>query len=452
MQVGYLVDTNLIPDDGSSEVIARFADRVDDASCAMLIYPDVHYKKGSRSVNGMLVASDDRIFPALLGVANCGFTFGRLEGARIEQKEQLLETFAAYAKSAGPKPLSIDQTRTRLAQYVREAMERTTDRTFEFCGVHESDDIEALIDSVCPASVLRAASHSLGYLGGGNHFFELHRVNEIYAELNGLRVGDIVFVLHSDSGFAGNLINLLFSNLSELDYLSGLAGHKRRLAVRLSQLRYFSRFGNLVFKNVGETVRLLFSNRDQRSLNAHSELGKKLLLAFAIASAVGDMNRNQILDDYIDSARMTGMALRCDVYGSHSHDSVSVEKTNGRGRIIHRNGVQYVADSSCFMLPGALGTESFLFLNPKNEDAYLSANHGLGRLLDKHLAKEEFREGETEDKLRKDGTHLFRVGSGNLAEQHPGAFKNVESVAKVMERYNLGKRGARMQPIVVMKG
>ena len=306
MQIKYLVDSELIPDDGSSEVIARFAEGVDDSSGETLIYPDIHYKKGARSVNGMLIASDDRIFPALLGVANCGFTFGRIEGARIEQKEQLLDSFAAYSQNAGPKNLSNDEARERLAQYIREVLRKTTDNTFAFCGIHEDADIEALIDSVCPPRVLRAVSNTLGYLGGGNHFFELHRVDKVHEELNGLRVDDIIFILHTDSLYAGNLINLLFSNLSELEYLKGLAGYKTRLRMRLSQLRYFTTFSKLFFKNPKESLKLLFSNNDQRSIDAHSELGKRLLVAFAIASAVGDMNRNQILNDYIESTKIAG--------------------------------------------------------------------------------------------------------------------------------------------------
>jgi RNA-splicing ligase RtcB len=47
---------------------------------------------------------------------------------------------------------------------------------------------------------------------------------------------------------------------------------------------------------------------------------------------------------------------------------------------------------------------------------------------------------------------LFRVGSGNISEQNPNAFKNVFEVTEVMKKYNLGNRIAKLRPICSMKG
>ena len=98
MSIKYLVEENLIPDDGSKEIIENFSNKTADETLELLVYPDVHYKKGARVANGMLTASKTSIYPAMLGVANCGFAFGKLENITIEKKELLEKTFEEYSK------------------------------------------------------------------------------------------------------------------------------------------------------------------------------------------------------------------------------------------------------------------------------------------------------------------------------------------------------------------
>ncbi len=61
--------------------------------------------------------------------------------------------------------------------------------------------------------------------------------------------------------------------------------------------------------------------------------------------------------------------------------------------------------------------------NPNNESTYYSSNHGVGRFLDKHVAKKEFNNENTEEELKKRNMKLYRVGKGNISEQNPNAFK-----------------------------
>ena len=65
MSIKYLVKEELIPDDGSKEIIENFYNKTEDKTLDLLVYPDVHYKKGARVVNGMLTASDNMIYPSI---------------------------------------------------------------------------------------------------------------------------------------------------------------------------------------------------------------------------------------------------------------------------------------------------------------------------------------------------------------------------------------------------
>ena len=135
MRIRYLVNDDLIPKDGSHEIIKGFGENVRVMDAETLIYPDVHYKKGARSVNGMLISSKEHIFPALLGVANCGFTFGQLKGINISNKSQLLKAYASYAKYAGPKSISLDEIRNKLESHIKEDIKKSKNNIWHFCGI-----------------------------------------------------------------------------------------------------------------------------------------------------------------------------------------------------------------------------------------------------------------------------------------------------------------------------
>jgi len=456
MSIKYLVENELIPNDGSKEIIENFANKTQDDTLELLVYPDVHYKKGARVVNGMLTASKIFIYPAMLGVANCGFTFGKIENVSIEQREKLEKTFEEYSKVLKAYNDTYMYSKNEILDLFGEYLEKFyKDKKyqilFDFVGISSLEDLKMSFKKILTDEQIDIARKTLGTLGGGNHFFELQYIEETYNE--NYRKGDIIFILHSDSIAVGDRINLLFSNLSELDYLRfTLKGKAKRLLNRLRQIKYFIFKTQLFFKEPKEVLNLLYSQNNYRTIKANTETGKVLIKAFFLASVFGDMNRDMILKNYENIAKKILKDMKIKVLGSHSHDSLMVEKNKGEIKIVQRNGVQYLGDDKIFVLPGALGTESYFMFNPRNEDVYYSANHGVGRFLDKHVAKKEFDEKLTQEELRRRNMKLYRVGKGNISEQNPNAFKNVVKVISIMEKEKLGIRIAKLRPICSMKG
>ena len=456
MSIKYLVKNELIPNDGSKEIIENFTNKTQDDTLELLVYPDVHYKKGARVANGMLTASKTFIYPAMLGVANCGFTFGKIENVTIEQREKLEKTFEEYSKILKAYNKTYIYSKNEILELFEEYLEKFyKDKKyqilFDFVGITSLEDLKKSVKEVLTDKQIDTARKTLGTLGGGNHFFELQYIEETYNEE--YKKGDIIFILHSDSIAVGDRINLLFSNLSELDHLKfRLKGEAKRLLNRLRQIEYFVFKTKLFFKEPKEVLNLLYSQNDYRTINANTDTGKTLIKAFFLASVFGDMNRDMILKNYENIAKKILKDMKIKILGSHSHDSLMVEKNKGEIKIVQRNGVQCVVNDQTFILPGALGTESYLMANPNNEDAYYSSNHGVGRFLDKHIAKKEFDEKSTQEELRKRNMKLYRVGKGNISEQNPNAFKDVFEVTNIMQKENLGQRVAKLRPICSMKG
>ena len=456
MSVKYLVEESLIPDDGSKEIINNFYKKTNDKDLELLIYPDVHYKKGARVVNGMLTASDIFIYPAMLGVANCGFTFGKVKNVSIDDRKILEKSFAEYSKVLKAYNQTYIYTENEIYDIFDSYLERfykdeKYKYLFEFVGINSLEDLKKSVKDVLTQKQIDTARKTLGTLGGGNHFFELQYIEESYNE--DFKEGEIIFILHSDSIAVGDRINLLFSNLSELDHLRFKPkGELIRLLNRFRQMDYFIFKTKLFWKEPKEVVNLLFSQNNFRTINANTKTGKTLIKAFFLASIFGDMNRDMILKNYEKIAKSILNKIELEILGSHSHDSLMVEKYNNKYKIVQRNGVQRVKEDKYFVLPGALGTESYIMKNSNNEEAFFSANHGVGRFLDKHIAKKEFTNKNTEIELQKRNMKLYRIGKGNISEQNPNAFKNVFEVTEIMQKKNLGSRSAKLRPICSMKG
>ena len=455
MSIKYLVKEELIPDDGSKEIIENFYQNTKDDTLDLLIYPDVHYKKGARVVNGMLTASDDMIYPAMLGVANCGFTFGKIENVTIEDRERLEKSFEDYSKVLKAynhtKVYTNDEIYNIFYTYLDKLYKDDKYKElFEYVNIKSIDDLKNSVTEIFNSKHIDVASRTLGTLGGGNHFFELQYVEESYdGKYNN---GDIIFILHSDSIAVGERIMLLYSNLSELGYLKGIKGNLQKLLHKLRQIQYFTLKNGLFFKEPKEILNLLYSQDDYRTINTKTKSGKTLIKAFFLSTIFGDMNRDMILNNYEKVLKNQVSDVKLNVMGSHSHDSLMIEKNDNKIKIVQRNGVQCVVNDQTFILPGALGTESYLMSNPNNEEAYHSSNHGVGRFLDKHEAKEEFNNENTEEELKKRNMKLYRVGKGNISEQNPNAFKDVFEVTEMMKKENLGERVAKLRPICSMKG
>jgi RNA-splicing ligase RtcB len=443
VNVKYFVDEDLIPDDGSKEIIRSFDKAIDPDNNLVYIYPDVHYKKGARLVNGMLICSDRYIYPACLGVDNCGFTFGTVKTDSIGQ---LRESFAAYAKLLKDYTAYEKYSYAYIDSLFREYLGRDFRANFEFYEYIGTDTLEKVYrraGSIWHTMFRRTAKNSLCSLGGGNHFFEIQRIIEIYKASAAFQPDSFVFMLHSDSIATGNLINLTYSNLSELDNIQNpLRYLKSIIKHRIWQFLYFSKTLDLFYSPVG-VFKLLFSKKDHRTIRADIRLGGNLLFAHNLASLFGEMNRRLIIENWRKSQK-----LDIQIIGSHSHDSIRIEN----GKIIQRNGVQRIGNDKYFMLPGALGACSYIMENTYNRQAFYSANHGMGRMQDKYIARDVYTEEETRKGIQADDITLYRVGGGNIAEQNKRAFKDAAPVIKCMRKFNLGVEIAKTKPVAVIKG
>ena len=106
------------------------------------------------------------------------------------------------------------------------------------------------------------------------------------------------------------------------------------------------------------------------------------------------------------------------------------------------------------LIGGTMGTASYILVGATHtqELAYSSACHGAGRSMSRHAAKRRWRGRALIDELADQGILIRSPSLRGVAEEAPGAYKDVSAVVGAAEVAGLAKRVARLAPLVVIKG
>ncbi len=288
----------------------------------------------------------------------------------------------------------------------------------------------------------RRQKQETGTLGSGNHYGELQRVEEIYdqaaAARFGLRQDDVVFTIHCGSRGLGHQVGT--------DY-----GKRMRAAA--------AAFG------------IVLPDRELACAPIHSELGQAYLGAMRSAINCALANR-QVITALVRKA-MTEMfpGIRLDLLYDVSHNTCKVEEheVDGVTRTlhVHRKGATralapgHPALADFFretgqpvLIGGSMGSASYVLAGvPGNaQQAFGSACHGAGRAMSRHEATRRWRGRAVMDALRAQGVIVKTLSVREIAEEAPGAYKDVAQVIDVTARAGLARRVARLSPLISVKG
>jgi len=282
----------------------------------------------------------------------------------------------------------------------------------------------------------RRQRDEMGTLGSGNHYLEVDRVAEIFAEdaaaAFGLRTGDAVVLIHCGSRGLGHQIGS--------DYL-------RDMVVAAAG------FG------------LVLPDRELASAPIESELGRAYLGAMRAATNCALANRQiltqlarRVFADIVPDARL-------DLLFDVSHNTCKVEDHGGRRLFVHRKGATRAfgpdhpdvpeslrAIGQPVIIGGSMGTASYVLAGMSPERAWSSACHGAGRAMSRHAALRRWRGRELVDTLRQRGILIRSPSLRGVAEEAPDAYKNVGAVVDAAETAGLARKVVRLEPMIVVKG
>ncbi|MFT3708853.1 MAG: RtcB family protein [Archangium sp.] len=240
----------------------------------------------------------------------------------------------------------------------------------------------------------RLEPRDLGTLGGGNHFIELDRAHD----------GTTWLLVHSGSRGLG----------------SAIGHHHQRVAGNaLGALSLESDAGRACLHDLSWAFSFARANRDE-------------LLRVA----------REIVEDELQSSAQ--QETHVDVH----HNFVARERHFGEELLVHRKGAIAAPVDALAIIPGSMGTASYLVRGLGLDAAFASASHGAGRVLTRREAREQIRVARLERELRRVVHDEHRRES--LVEEAPSAYRDIVEVLEDEE--DLVAPVLRLEPIVVLKG
>jgi len=86
------------------------------------------------------------------------------------------------------------------------------------------------------------------------------------------------------------------------------------------------------------------------------------------------------------------------------------------------------------------------------EISFSSTAHGAGREMSRHAALRIWKADELKKELEAKNIFIKSATSKGIAEEAPGAYKDIEEVVEVSHQLGIGKKVARLRPMGVVKG
>ncbi|MFQ5972072.1 MAG: RtcB family protein [Alphaproteobacteria bacterium] len=283
----------------------------------------------------------------------------------------------------------------------------------------------------------------MGTLGSGNHYLEVQAVAEIYdptaAAAFGLqREGEVVVSIHCGSRGLGHQIGT--------EFLRDMVAAAAEYGIALP-------------------------DRELACAPINSPLGERYLGAMRAAINCALANREIIghLTREVFAGFFPGASLP--VLFDVSHNTCKIERHDVDGvrrrLYVHRKGATRAFGPDHPDLPdplrsvgqpvligGSMGTASFVLVGTPESEVYAfsSACHGAGRRMSRHQALKRWKGRELVDDLAGRGITVKSPSSRGVAEEAPGAYKDVEAVVIAAEKAKLARRVARLAPVLCIKG
>ncbi|TFH87910.1 RtcB family protein [Billgrantia azerbaijanica] len=282
----------------------------------------------------------------------------------------------------------------------------------------------------------------MGTLGSGNHYLEVQAVDEVFdpavAEAFGLSPGEVVVTIHCGSRGLGHQIGT--------DFLRDMLPAAAAAGIDLP-------------------------DRELACVPLRSALGERYLGAMRAAMNCALANREilahfarEVFADHFPGCRLE---LLFDV--SHNTCKEETHRVDGRERrlFVHRKGATRAfgpghpdlpddlrAVGQPVLIGGSMGTGSHVLVGtePTVSGAFASACHGAGRAMSRHAARRRWQGRDVVDELARRGILVRSPSMRGVAEEAPGAYKDVDGVVLAAERAGLARRVARLRPLICIKG
>ncbi|QUH23594.1 RtcB family protein [Methanobacterium alkalithermotolerans] len=417
--------------------------------------PDIHFGYGfSIGGVGAFSARTGVISPGGVGFdINCGVRMVRTNLTQEEIQPKIKELINTLFKnvpsgvgSKGKLRLAGGQIDEVLNQGAEWAVENGYGWEEDLKYLEENGKMEDADSEKVSEKAKKRGIPQLGSLGSGNHFLEVQKVESIFepsaAEKFGISKGEIAVLIHSGSRGCGHQVCS--------DYLRIMDKAYKRHKINIP-------------------------DRQLACAPVDSDEAQDYFKAMAAAANYGWANRQMILhwvresfeEIFQKSAEDMGMSVLYDVAHNIAKKEVHEIKGKATRLYVHRKGAtrafgpgrkeipsDYRETGQPVLIPGTMGTASYLLHGTQTamEETFGSTAHGAGRKMSRAGAKREYKGEEVQKYLESKGIVIRATSMPVVAEEAPGAYKDVDEVVETVHKAGISKLVAKMVPLGVAKG
>jgi tRNA-splicing ligase RtcB len=289
---------------------------------------------------------------------------------------------------------------------------------------------------------LRRGSKQIGSLGGGNHFLEIQVVDEVLdrraAEVFGIEEGAVCVMIHCGSRGLGH--QTCTDHLKTMG--SAMSRHGIEVPDRqLACVPVDSAEGSSYVAAMNASANFAWANRHVLAHAAREGFAEGLGAAHAEMPLVYDVAHNLAK---IETHTVGGRERRICVHRK------GATRAFGPGDRRLPEDLRRVGQP--VLVPGSMGTASWVLRGVESNPAFGSAAHGAGRVMSRKAASKRMSGSEVRTELESEGIAVRPGSTRLLSEEAPYAYKDVDAVAEACEIAGLAARVARLRPLGVVKG
>ncbi len=257
------------------------------------------------------------------------------------------------------------------------------------------------------------AGRNLGTLGGGNHFIEIQAGDDEHVWL----------MIHSGSRHLGNVI---------------------------------ARYYNGVAQKLNKMWNADVPGKDLAFLPADIPEGKDYITDMMFALNYAKENRRRIMASFMEAFSSVFTEADYEDPVNIHHNYAALENHFGKNLWVHRKGATSAKKDETGIIPGSMGTPSYIVKGLGNVDSFMSCSHGAGRVLGRMQASRTLTAEECDramagvvydrwNKVKRSGKN----GMLDLGEA-PQAYKDIDAV--INAELDLIKPIVKLKPLAVIKG
>ena len=371
-----------------------------------------------------------------------GLTALEIESAKEQLADTLFRAIPAGVGSTGKLHLNHEEMDAMLTGGAQWAVERGYGLREDLERIEEQGQMEHAKPGEVSEQAKKRQRDEVGTLGSGNHYLEVQRVAEIYdtgaASAFGLREESAVLSIHCGSRGLGHQIGT--------DFLKTMVIAAPSYGIELP-------------------------DRELACAPINSDLGRSYLGAMRAAINCALANREVIThlarQAFAEVLPKAQLKLIYDV--SHNTCKVEEHAIDGEKRrlFVHRKGATRAFGPGHKDLPetlkplgqpvligGTMGTASYILVGTAvgESRSFSSSCHGAGRRMSRHQATKQWIGRELIDYLASQGILIRSPSYRGVAEEAPGAYKDVSVVVNAADTAGLSKKVAKVVPMICVKG